>query len=156
MARAQAVHRPPTDTPRRAPTPTAGVVLLVIALTACRPAPLRAAPVVASLPTHGTVVGEVSSTAAVVWARCERASTLRVQLDGDPREHAVAVGPETDFTGKIALASLSPATAYPYRAWCADAAGDHPADAPALRGSFRTAPDPRSPAALRLQMYRSE
>ena len=124
-------------------------MLLAVALAAGQLTAPPAAPAAGSAPTHGTIVGEVTSTGAVVWARCERAATLRVQLDGDPREHAVVVGPDTDFTGKIPLASLTPAAVYTYRAWCVDGGDDRAAGVPALRGTFRTAPDPQSPLAVR-------
>jgi len=131
------------------PTPAVGAALLVVALVACQPTALSAAPVAASLPTHGTVVGEVSSTTAVVWGRCAGPATLHVRLDGDPRPHGVAVAADTDFTGKLALTGLPAATARTYEAWCGGEADREPAAGLALRGAFRTAPDPDSPAAVR-------
>src|SRR5215470_8446845 len=131
------------------PTPAVGAALLVVALVACQPTALSAAPVAASLPTHGTVVGEVSSTTAVVWGRCAGPATLHVRIDGDPRPHGVAVAADTDFTGKLALTGLPAATAHTYEAWCGGEADREPAAGLALRGAFRTAPDPDSPAAVR-------
>jgi alkaline phosphatase D len=118
-------------------------VLLALGLSACRrdPAPQHFASNVAL--THGTAVGEVASNSAVIWARCASAATLHVRLDGDAGEQSVAVGGETDFTGKLGFDALQPATAYAYRAWCG---GDVETGE---RGSFRTAPDPHAAAAVR-------
>src|SRR5262245_108580 len=34
--------------------------------------------------THGVAVGEVAATTAVVWARCDRVTTLHATIDGAP------------------------------------------------------------------------
>ena len=86
--------------------------------------------------THGIAAGEVSSTSAVVWGRCNRATTLHVQLDDADPAPGAAVTEATDFTGKIVLTGLAPATRYAYRVWCGDGR------ASALAGVFHTAPDP--------------
>jgi alkaline phosphatase D len=119
------------------------LLVLALALGACRGPGLPAsAPAVPHL-THGTAVGEVSSTGAVLWGRCDRATSLRLRLGGVEREQAVDVSAATDFTGKIALAPLAPDTPYAYRAWCGDAP-----EAGAV-GGFRTAPEPATPRPLR-------
>jgi len=109
------------------------------ALPACRRPVSSEAPQL----THGTAVGEVSSSGAVVWGRCARAATLHVRLDDIDREGAAEATAATDFTAKIALAGLTADTRYDYRAWCGDATGF------ADRGVFHTAPAPDARAAVR-------
>src|SRR5262249_45816571 len=129
------------------PTPAVGAALLVVALVACQPTALSAAPVAASLPTHGTVVGEVSSTTAVVWGRCARPATWHARIEGDPRPRGVAVAADTVFPANLALTGLRAAPAHRYGAGCGGEADRNPAAGLALRGAFRPAPDPDSPAA---------
>ena len=117
-------------------------LLLAAALCGCRHAPPQRADEVAQL-TLGTAIGEVDSTSAVFWGRCNHPATLRVQVDGEDRPRAVEVTAATGSTGKIVLAPLKPATPYVYRAWCDDGTGY------AVTGSFRTAPPPDAPAAVR-------
>jgi alkaline phosphatase D len=93
--------------------------------------------------THGTTVGEVSATAAVVWGRCDRAAALHVRLADIDREGATEVTAATDCTGKIPFDSLQPDTRYVYDAWCGAGTGY------AERGTFRTAPAATTPAPLR-------
>ena len=98
--------------------------------------------------THGTAVGEVSATSAVVWGRCDRATTFAVALDGVAAVRTVAVGAAHDFVGKVVLTDLRAGTAYGYRSWCgAPVAG-------AATGTFRTAPDPRAAAPVRFALGR--
>jgi alkaline phosphatase D len=89
------------------------------------------------------VVGEVTSTSAIVWGRCDRATTFHVQLDGRAEGPSTPVGPEQDFTGKVVLVPLTPASEQRYRAWCGRAESD------ALAGSFRTAPPAGDAAPVR-------
>jgi alkaline phosphatase D len=89
--------------------------------------------------THGVAAGEVRDTSAIVWGRCDRSGTLRVALGSLPVGSA-RVTAEHDFTGKVAVDGLAPATAYDYRAWCAEENGG--GESHAQRGAFRTAPRP--------------
>jgi alkaline phosphatase D len=94
--------------------------------------------------THGVVLGDVTSTSAVLWARAGRAATLEVVLSGGPHEHVESrvVTAADDFTGQVALEGLAADREYRYRARFDRG--------PVVAGSFRTAPHHRSPAALRL------
>lgn len=93
--------------------------------------------------THGVAVGDVTPTGAVVWGRCDRATTLHVAIDGVDEGLGTAVSAARDYTGRIALAPLRPDTTYTYRAWCgADPAG-------AATGGFRTPPDASAARAVR-------
>jgi hypothetical protein len=58
--------------------------------------------------THGTAIGEVSDTSAVLWGRCNGGGTLHVRLGDAGPDAAVAVDAARDFTGRIALANLTP------------------------------------------------
>jgi len=98
--------------------------------------------------THGVVAGEVTSTRAVIWSRCDRAgelhATVAAAADGRDATAAVPVVAASDFTGKLTIEGLEPNTRYPYRVWCttAEAAGA------AASGTFRTAPRPDNPQAV--------
>lgn len=88
--------------------------------------------------SHGVAVGDVSTNAAVVWARCDRPSTVSARwnvLANDAAQTGHAkVTRRDDLVGKIAVANLQPGTVYEYRVWCGD-------DESAARiGIFSTAP----------------
>src|SRR5262245_20344497 len=111
------------------------VLLAVLGAAACAtsaPAPPQ--------PTHGptlsfgAAVGEVSAGTAVVWCRCDCATTLHVQRDGAAAPLSARVGHEHDFTGVVVLEGLQPSTSYSYRAWCGDELET------AVHGWFRTPP----------------
>lgn len=124
---------------------------LLSALAACAPSPRGAGSAVspASGPhvTHGVIAGEVNSTSAVIWSRCDRAAEMHVALDSGRRRaeiaaHAPAVA-ANDFTAKVTVDGLEPNTTYPYRVWCA-AGAESAAIGDAVNGTFRTAPAPDS------------
>ncbi|MBI3635672.1 MAG: alkaline phosphatase D family protein [Candidatus Rokubacteria bacterium] len=64
-------------------------------------------------------MGEVTPTGAIVWARATAPGRVTVEATavagGAPVVAEVAIGPETDLTGKVALTNLRPATRYRYR-----------------------------------------
>src|SRR5262249_6084786 len=124
---------PPAGSHCRRASLSACAGAFLAALAGCQPSAPNAA---AADLSHGIAVGEVSSNRAVIWARCDRASALRVRLDGTTQVLSTEVDAADDFTGKIALEALSPARHYGFQAWCGAAA------ARALRGEFRTAPAP--------------
>ena len=66
------------------------------------------------LVTHGVVVGDVTATSAVLWARADRPATLNVALSGGGHGPIarVRVGAASDFTGTTELSRLRPATTY--------------------------------------------
>ncbi|MBX3026957.1 alkaline phosphatase D family protein [bacterium] len=99
--------------------------------------------------THGMAVGEVSDTSAIVWGRCDRAGSLHVRLDGE-RQAEVAVDAERDYTGRIALADLTPNTRYAYRAWCSADGDNARGDRDGADGHFTTAPAPDAARPLRI------
>jgi phosphodiesterase/alkaline phosphatase D-like protein len=75
-----------------------------------------------------------------------RRETLRVVLERGPVGAAPATA-EHDFTARVAVDGLTPATTYRYRAWCG---GERlPVEAGAEQGAFRTAPARGDPAPVR-------
>jgi alkaline phosphatase D len=96
--------------------------------------------------THGVAAGEVTATHAVIWARCDRGTSIALELRalGGAKErtfrHFVHAG--DDFIGKFALDGLQPGTVYTYRVWCG---GD---GAPSGSGRFSTAPPAEQEAAV--------
>ncbi len=93
-------------------------------------------PAGASLTTAGVLVtvGEVTPTSAVVWTRGVREGDVTVEYGPVGRERSrarIAVRATDDFTGKLTLDQLSPATRYGYRL---TASGD------TVDGEFVTAP----------------
>jgi alkaline phosphatase D len=103
------------------------------------------------LVTHGVVVGDVTSTSAVLWARADRAATLNVTLSGGGHGPVdrVPVRAASDFTGTTLLSRLKPATTYDYRVWFSLGAPGV-GRGPAVRGSFRTPPADTTRSAVRL------
>jgi alkaline phosphatase D len=101
--------------------------------------------------THGVVVGDVTASSAVLWARADREATLNVALSGR-RQRRVATAParaEDDFTARVPLEDLTPSTRYRYRAWFSLGSRRSPRG-PAAHGAFQTAPPQRAAAPLRL------
>jgi alkaline phosphatase D len=98
--------------------------------------------------THGVVVGDVTATTAVLWARADRAATLNVTLSGGAhgRVEPVAVDADHDYTGHVLIAGLRPSTRYEYRVWFT--AGSQRSDI--VEGSFTTAPPDATAAPVRL------
>jgi alkaline phosphatase D len=94
--------------------------------------------------THGIVVGDVTADSAVVWARSDRASTMRVTLQGGPHDQprAQPVRASDDFTGQVHVRGLAPAREYRYRVRFDRG--------PVVTGAFRTAPAPTQNAPVRL------
>ena len=128
---------------------TAAGVSLAVLLAACG---ARSAGEAGTSPalTHGTAIGEVSDTSAVLWGRCNGGGTLHVRLGDAGPDAAVAVDATRDFTGRIALANLTPDTHYMYRAWCsADGVNDDGATG-AGSGRFVTPPSPEVARPLRI------
>lgn len=94
--------------------------------------------------THGVVVGDVTARSAVLWARANRASTLRVTVQGGPHRQPgpLQVDASDDFTGQVALEGLRPGRTYRYRVRFDRG--------PVVAGSFRTAPTASERVAVRL------
>ncbi len=91
--------------------------------------------------THGVTAGDVTESSAVLWARCDRPSTVHVLIEGRP-PLAVPAPAERDGVAQVVVDDLAPATSYRWTARC-DAGA-------AAAGRFRTAPAPDDPAPLRL------
>ena len=93
-------------------------------------------------------VGDVSANGAVMWLRAERASTVAVEyakistFQAAVRTSPVQVQSGNDFTAKIVLADLEPATNYFYRAVVAE-------QKPGPAARFVTAPRADQPASFR-------
>lgn len=93
--------------------------------------------------THGVAVGEVTSDSAVVWARCVDRAAVPVSIfegGGERREAVLQTSAASDWTGRTQISDLKPQTLYRYTVMCGTGAS----------GSFRTAPPPSEPAALRI------
>ncbi|SDB86192.1 alkaline phosphatase D [Raineyella antarctica] len=104
--------------------------------------------------TSGIASGDVTSDSAVLWARSSGAGTLRavvraVDVDGNPlkgkyHQERVLTGPAattgTDFTARLRLDKLAPATRFEYRLGFVDAAGHTGQEE---TGTFTTAPGSR-------------
>ena len=94
--------------------------LLVFGLTACRRSPRRGRTWPAL--THGTAVGEVVATSAVVWGRCDRAAALHVRLGDDERRPRRRRRRGHRLHRQDRPRAISPPIPrYAYRAWCGDA-----------------------------------
>jgi alkaline phosphatase D len=105
----------------------------------------EAAPHDGSGVSHGVVVGDVTPSSAVLWARGDRGGKLRVRLFGGPhrRTQPVRVQAADDWTGQVRLVGLAPARRYFYRVRF-DRGGV------SARGSFRTPPAETKAASVRL------
>lgn len=120
-------------------SPAVRVALLGLLLAACAAcSAVEIAPRDGAVLTHGTAVGDVSATRAVIWGRCSRQSTLHVRIATatGSSEQTSAAGATTaqDFTAKIVIDNLIPDTAYAYQTWC----GDN--ESAATLGRFSTPP----------------
>ena len=111
------------------------------------PSTTRADPTI----THGVIVGDVTASSGLLWARADQEATLNVVLSGG-RHGAIATArarAANDYTARIPLDGLAPATTYNYRAWLSlgSPGGSH---GPSVEGSFHTAPSHDLHAPLRL------
>ena len=101
--------------------------------------------------THGVIVGDVTSSSALLWARADRAATLNVVLSGGQHGRTVPVAARAadDFTARVALEHLRSRTTYRYRAWFS-VHGNGSSSGQVAEGTFRTAPSDHDAAPLRL------
>ena len=103
--------------------------------------------------THGVSAGDVTPTSALIWARGAEVagSSLVVEystsedFSNAQRAEPVALTAQSDFTGKVLLTNLTPATRYYYRAFQVLGAQQ---SAPAA-GTFVTAPEANSQSEVR-------
>jgi alkaline phosphatase D len=103
--------------------------------------------------THGVASGDVTATSAIIWARGAEVSgsTLLVEYSTDEsfsdaaRAEPVVLKPESDFTAKVLLTGLAPATRYYYRVWQVLGAEQ----SKPVVGTFVTAPQANAPAEVR-------
>jgi phosphodiesterase/alkaline phosphatase D-like protein len=104
------------------------------------------APLSAQSQTHGQMTGEVTDTAAIVWTRAQQACFASVQYSTHPgmvgalETPTIVASATRDFTVRIALQGLTPATRYYYRLRLALQPGTAGTLGPI--GQFRTAPSP--------------
>jgi alkaline phosphatase D len=96
-------------------------------------------------PGHGVVVGDVTPSSAVLWARGDRGGKLRVTLSEGPHRRVKPVRVEAgdDFTGQVRLDGLAPAKRYFYRV-------RFDPGRLSARGSFKTPPARSKAASVRL------
>lgn len=103
--------------------------------------------------SHGVMAGDVTPYSAVLWARGDRASFMHVRIfgrvDGLMRNQVVRVDADDDYTGKLHVTGLRPATEYRYRVWFSDSATGHRGAGDAVEGTFRTPPTADAAAAVR-------
>jgi alkaline phosphatase D len=100
----------------------------------------------------GIAVGEVGSSHALVWSRCDREAVLHVRLErGEWSEHqAVRVTQEHDFAAQLAFDGLAAASDFEVAAWCTAAGDGTETPRPgAVLGKLRTAPANDAGAAVR-------
>jgi alkaline phosphatase D len=64
--------------------------------------------------THGVIVGDVTSSSALLWARADREATLNVAVSGGPHGRIAHVEARAadDFTARVPLEHLRPGTTY--------------------------------------------
>lgn len=123
--------------------PRLSALLALIAALGC--APCRAAAVAIS---HGVASGELRPTSVLIWARAADAALLQVQVvgpGGDVHRGAAPAKAARDYTARVQIRGLRPATAYRYRVWADTEILDAP-PAAATAGRFRTPPPPSRPA----------
>ncbi len=101
----------------------APILCLFLGLFACT-TPTGTEDTVTHPPTHGVLLGEVSSTGAKIWARGDRPGWMHVAIalaDDDSRvaSGAAAVLAESDFTATVEIDGLEPGTSYTARVWFA-------------------------------------
>jgi alkaline phosphatase D len=101
--------------------------------------------------THGVIVGDVTSSSALLWARADREATLNVVLSGGRQGRIVRVLARAadDFTARLPLEQLRPGTTYRYRAWFS-LRGQGSSRGPVTNGTFRTPPSDHEVAPVRL------
>jgi alkaline phosphatase D len=101
--------------------------------------------------THGVIVGDVTSSSALLWARADRAAAAHVFLSGGQhgRVHSARALAENDYTVRVPLEGLAPSRTYRYRVWFTAGAEGKSHGRP-VAGTFRTAPRDESAASLRL------
>jgi alkaline phosphatase D len=95
--------------------------------------------------THGTAVGDVTDSRAVLWARTDHYAAMHVRVEGDGHYQNAStwVSEAGDYDGKIVLENLAPGTEYHYLVWfSADDGRAPPPSALVSTGVFRTAPLP--------------
>src|SRR4051812_40688902 len=94
--------------------------------------------------SDGVMVGDVTSSSALLWARADQDSTLHVRLYGGRhgRIASAAADASRDYTVRVPIDGLAPGTEYGYRAWFGNG--------PVVTGSFRTAPLPNDATRFRL------
>lgn len=102
-------------------------------------------PAVNAAASFGVTASDVTSYSAVLWSRGDRASFMHVQVLGPTnglRKQVARVTAEHDFTGKIQMSGLRPATEYRYRVWFSEDSFGHRVISDAVEGVFRTPPAP--------------
>jgi alkaline phosphatase D len=95
--------------------------------------------------TSGVASGDVTETGVILWTRVDQAAELLAQVALDTafqelvRSVSVMAGPETDFTVRVDVDGLQPATRYFYR-FLESVPGAGMTATVSATGTFRTAP----------------
>lgn len=115
------------------------------ALSSCQPESARAGsnPVARFSPvTHGVMVGDVTDSEAIVWARTDRYAEMHVEARGSGKTFAARAWAVAghDYATQVRLAGLSPRTEYGYRVWFSpQGRSDVPPPELVREGHFKTA-----------------
>jgi alkaline phosphatase D len=120
-----------------------GLLLFVAGLVAAIHLPRLACGAVGY--TSGVASGDVTETGVILWTRVDQAAELLAQVALDTafqqviQSVSVMVGPETDFTVRVDVGGLQPATRYFYR-FLENVPGAGITATASATGTFRTAP----------------
>ena len=95
--------------------------------------------------TEGIASGDVTHDSAIIWSRINEPSIMHVEFANNvlflnSKSETKLVDDTTDFTGKIKLYNLTPATTYFYRVFFSTL--DNNITSSAIMGRFETAPNP--------------
>jgi alkaline phosphatase D len=98
------------------------------------------------------IVGDVTATTAIVWARADRPARMYVDVRSRSESRVVGptpVGVEGDLTGQVEIGGLRPASPHTVRVWFSET-GASTRSGPAASARFRTAPEPGAANAVRI------
>lgn len=94
-------------------------------------------------------VGEVTPHSAILWARCQTAEEILVNVSPGPSGGRRApVDRDRDRTARLPLLDLEPDTSYRYSLWCLGEGKRRP-----VSGTFRTAPEAEDRTAVRFAWF---